>query len=147
MINMIKKGFILFLIFTLNSCKTNEVNGIIIGDTLFTNQSYSENKELKNIIEKCLNKDSKGFLELSRFNCGDGAGCYDLGYVLTQILYRIGEEEYIESIKNLDKNTQTQLSGFIEVGLEYGDNYYNDEQDNLKLENEFPKIYALTKSK
>lgn len=126
------------------SCKSEDINGIIIGDTLLVHQSYSKNKELKSIIIKCLNSEPDGFKKLKDFDCGGGAGCYDLGYVLTQIVYRIGENEYLNSIKHLDILEQKQLSSLMRAGLEYGDNDYNKIQDNRKLESEFLKIYNLT---
>ena len=135
--------FLLFL-YNLTSCKTENVNGIIINDTLLTNQSYIENKKLKKIIEKCLDNDPKGFIELNKFNCGSGAGCYDLGYVLTQIVYKIGEENFLNTINKFEKKTQRQLSSLLRVGLEYGDNDYDNKQDNRKLNTEFPKIFELT---
>lgn len=138
--------FLIFILTFIVSCKTEKVDGIIIGETLLVHQSYTENKELKIIIEKCLNKEEDGFKRLNSFNCGGGSGCYELGFVLTQIIYRIGEKNYLIAIKNLDKLTQTQLSSLIRAGLEYGDNDYDNIQDNKKLNVEFPRIYNLTEN-
>ncbi|MFV0187666.1 hypothetical protein OBK20_09895 [Empedobacter falsenii] len=138
--------FLIFILIFIVSCKTEKVDGIIIGETLLVHQSYTENKELKIIIEKCLNKEEDGFKRLNSFNCGGGSGCYELGFVLTQIIYRIGEKNYLIAIKNLDKLTQTQLSSLIRAGLEYGDNDYDNIQDNKKLNVEFPRIYNLTEN-
>lgn len=41
---------LLMLAFLITACKQNEVKGIIIDSTLYTNQSISENKELRLLI-------------------------------------------------------------------------------------------------
>ncbi len=135
--------FILILI----SCKQSNVEGIMINETLLVHQSFSENNELSYIIKECLNENPQAFVHLKNFNCGGGSGCYDLGYVLTQIIYKIGEENYLNALKTIDKNSQIQLSALICVGLEYGDNNYDGIQDNKNIKTEFPKIYNLTEKR
>lgn len=130
------------LIFT--ACLDRQVDGIIISETLINNRSFSENKHLKNIIKRCLNQEPKAFQDLLNFNCGDGEGCYDLGYVLTQIIFKIGEDNYIKCISELSTEEQTNLSSFIRVGLEYGDNNHDGKMDNLRIKQTFPKISELT---
>ena len=76
------------------------MNGIILGSTLYENQTIANNRNLSNIINRCLNKESSAFLQLSDFWCGGGAGCYDLGYILTQVINRIGENEFINIVQN-----------------------------------------------
>ncbi|MEG0984729.1 hypothetical protein, partial [Algoriella sp.] len=70
----------------------------------------------------------------------DGESAYDLGYVLTQIIYMIGEDEFLKTINNFTNDEKEILISFINVGLEYGDNDYDNIQDNRKIENEFPII-------
>lgn len=134
----------LFIMFSLISCLKNNINGIIISDTLLSNQSFQENKNLNKIINQCLNKEFNGFKKLLKYNCGDGAGCYDLGYILTQIIFRIGEDDYIKVISKLSKKDQINLNSFIKVGLEYGDNNYDEKMDNLRINDTFPKIVNFT---
>ena len=134
----------LFIMFSLISCLKNNINGIIISDTLLSNQSFQENKNLNKIINQCLNKEFNGFKKLLEYNCGDGAGCYDLGYILTQIIFRIGEDDYIKVISKLSKKDQINLNSFIKVGLEYGDNNYDEKMDNLRINDTFPKIVNFT---
>lgn len=134
----------LFIMFSLISCLKNNINGIIISDTLLSNQSFQENKNLNKIINQCLNKEFNGFKKLLEYNCGDGAGCYDLGYILTQIIFRIGEDDYIKVISKLSKKEQINLNSFIKVGLEYGDNNYDEKMDNLRINDTFPKIVNFT---
>lgn len=134
----------LFIMFSLISCLKNNINGIIISDTLLSNQSFQENKNLNKIINQCLNKEFNGFKKLLEYNCGDGAGCYDLGYILTQIIFRIGEDDYIKVISKLSKKEQINLNSFIKVGLENGDNNYDEKMDNLRINDTFPKIVNFT---
>lgn len=134
----------LFIMFSLISCLKNNINGIIISDTLLSNKSFQENKNLNKIINQCLNKEFNGFKKLLEYNCGEGAGCYNLGYILTQIIFRIGEDEYIKVISKLSKKDQINLNSFIKVGLEYGDNNYDEKMDNLRINDTFPKIVNFT---
>jgi len=139
--NLTRYILTIFLIgLTLISCKQREVDGIIIGDTLFENRSYSENRELRKLIRQTLNKDEKSLAKLNNFWCGGGAGCYDLGFVITQIIYRLGEREFIEIVERLDRKEIVGLYGLISVGLEYGDNDRDGKMDNKKIEDEFPNL-------
>ena len=56
--------FIILLIFLSVGCKSENVQGVIIGDTLLTHQSYLENQELKELIIKSLNKNEEAILKL-----------------------------------------------------------------------------------
>ena len=75
---------ILLLGLAIVSCQQNEVNGIWIGETLYENRSFVEQQELRQLIRQTLNKDEKALAKLNNFWCGDGAGCYDLGFIITQ---------------------------------------------------------------
>ncbi len=121
------------LIFTLLSCKENEVNGIEIGHTLFTNQSLGENKKLTDLITQTLNKDSKALSELTGFWCGGGAGCYDLGIILSQIVYKMGESEFIKIASELESDRKKSLKGLLNAGLEYG--YEPDRKIEIEFQN------------
>lgn len=130
------------ILLILFSCKTDNVDGIIIGDTLFVHQSLKANNEMKRLIKQSLNKDVQAIIKLKHFPNGGAAGSYDLGYVITQIIYRIGEDEFIGLVKKFPED-ERNFEGLIDVGLEYGDNDYDGEMDDIKFENEFPKLYEL----
>ena len=98
---------LLMLAFLITACKQNEVKGIIIDSTLYTNQSISytnqsisENKELRLLIEQTLNKDETALAKLSDFWCGGASGCYDLGFIVTQIIYKLGVEDFVTMVVN-----------------------------------------------
>ena len=129
------------------SCKQNEVEGILIDHTLYVNQTLSKNKELRQLIKQTLNKDEKALEKLNDFWCGGGAGCYDLGFIITQIIYRQGEQEFMTMVDKLNYNEIIGLEGLIMVGLEYGDNDRDGKMDNKKFDNEFPELLQILKAK
>lgn len=133
------KYVVLALILSLFSCKKDNVNGIKIGNTLFVHQTLEENKKLAVLIEKSLESDTQAIYDLINFKTGGGESSYDLGYVLTQIIYRIGEDEFLEFVEGAHWLFLGRIEGLIKVGLAY--NY----DDNRSLEKEFPKIYNAFK--
>ena len=138
-----KKIILLFLTIILVSCKKEKVDGIIIGDTLFVHQSLTENRKMENLIYKALKKEKKAIVELKNFPNGGAASSYDLGYVLTQIIYRIGETNFADILREIPKSERNGFDGLIAVGLEYGDNDYDGKMDNKRVEKEFPKLTEI----
>ena len=137
---------ILLFILTLHSCKERETNGIVIGETFYVHQDYETNKELRNLIQEALSHNEKAIPKLTNFPCGGGAGCYDLGFILTQIIYQIGEEKFNQMVLQLDINEVNGLRSLIRAGLEYGDNDKDRKMDDKRIEKEFPILdETLTK--
>jgi hypothetical protein len=87
-----------------------------------------------------LNVSSKSLRRLNHFSCNEGAGCYDKGYIITQIIYKIGEKEFNKMVDKLDKKELYEMEDYIRVGLEYGDNNYDGEIDNKNPKTEFPLL-------
>ena len=135
------------LVLTLTSCRQNKVDGIFIDHTLYENQSVSDNRELRQLIRQTLSKDDKSLAKLIDFWCGGAAGCYDLGFIVTQIIYKLGEKEFLIMVAKLDSNNVNGLEGLIMVGLEYGDNDNDGKMDNKRIENEFPELFKLIETK
>ncbi|MBV1887880.1 MAG: hypothetical protein KUG51_01170 [Urechidicola sp.] len=119
------------------SCKQNEVDGIKIGDTLYTNQSLEQNKKLTELISQTLNKKSSALSELIEFWCGGGAGCYDLGIITTELVYKIGQSEFMKVASKLESDRKKSLKGLLILGLEYG------YEPDRKIELEFPNLNTL----
>ena len=136
---MNKLFFYLFLCMII-SCKKENVEGIIIGKTLLENQSIIENRKLDTIIKLTINGDINSLRRLNHFPCNEGSACYDKGYIITQIIYKIGEQKFNLMIDKLDKKELFGIEDYIKAGLEYGDNDYDGKIDNLKAENEFPLL-------
>ena len=141
--NFVKKIILLFLTIILVSCKKGKVDGIIIGDTLFVHQSLSENRKMEKLIHQALKKERNAFVEIKNFPNGGAASSYDLGYILTQIIYRIGEKDFVDILIKIPKSERNEFEGLIAVGLEYGDNDYDGKMDNKKMGSEFPKLTEI----
>jgi hypothetical protein len=117
----------------------------VIGQTFIENQTYNENKRLDTIIQKTLKGDFNSLRRLNHFPCGEGAGCYDKGYIITQIIYTLGEDNFSKMVNKLDQKELYGMEGYIDVGLEYGDNNFDGKIDDLIFKNEFPKLYKTLK--
>ena len=132
---------------TIGSCNQSVVDGIVIDHTLYENLSFEKSKELRQLIKRTLNHDEKALSELNKFQCGGAAGCYDLGFVMTQIIYRMGENDFIRMVQKLGKDEVVGLEGLIAAGLEYGDNDKDGKMDNKKSDMEFPKLFKVLTDK
>lgn len=106
-------------------------------------RSYQDNIKLRYLISKVLNQESGYLPKLINFDCGGGAGCYDLGFVITQIIYRVGEDEFITMTSTLTIEDKSILESLIRVGLEYGDNDRDGVMDNWDINTEFPKLVQV----
>ncbi len=146
--NSTRNILVIFILgLTLTSCRQNEVDGIFIDHTLYENQSITDNRELRQLIRQTLNKDEKSLAKLIDFWCGGGAGCYDLGFIVTQIIYRLGEKDFMTMVAKLDNNETNGLEGLIMAGLEYGDNDKDGKMDDKRIETEFPKLLKQIETK
>jgi hypothetical protein len=128
------------------SCKQKEVDGIVIYSTLYEIQNRTENRELRQLIHQTLNGDHQALSKLAQVNCGGAAGCYDLGAIITQIIYRMGEPEFSVMASKLNKEESRTIEGLIMAGLEYGDNNHDGKMDNEKIEQAFPELQQLLQS-
>ena len=140
--NVFKRTIFLILFFsTIISCRNEEIGGIKIGGTaLYENSSFEENRKWCQLVEKTIKRDEKALTELVNFDCGGASGCYDLGYIITQTIYKIGEDNFSGMADNLSEKDKNQLNGFIKVGLEY----YNK---NKVFKTEFKDLYLILNPK
>ena len=139
MIKNIAITFISILIFTI-SCTVKEYRKVVIPYSI-NNRSDLMSWKLKGIIDSAFRMESDAFRDfIVLSNTVEGESAYDLGYVLTQIIYMIGEDEFLKTINNLTNDEKAILISFINIGLEYGDNDYDNIQDNKRIEDEFPLI-------
>lgn len=122
------------------ACEESEVDSIVVGDTLCHNCTYQRNKELEQLIRLAMKRDDMALSKLISFPCGGGAGCYDLGFVITQIIHKLGERKFILMAKKLERAKLPMLEGLIVAGLEYGDNDNDGSADNKRMETEFPEL-------
>ncbi len=123
--------------------KPTKVKGIEISFDLIAYRSDSERERLVKLVEESLEKNQVSLIELIDYDCGGGAGCYDLGSVMVQIIYRIGEKNAVKIFSDMTSVKANRLSFLIRAGLEYGDNNYDGKMDNKLIESEFPELYTL----
>lgn len=142
-----KKYLLILLVLLFINCKKDNIQGIKINTTFLENQSLSENRKLDTIINKTLKGDWISLRRLNHFPCGESSGCYDKGFVITQIIYKIGEPNFIKMVRKLDQKELYGIEDYIRVGLEYGDNNYDGKMDNKNSENEFPHLMKLLSEK
>lgn len=98
---------------------------------------------MKRLISKALKKDKKAIIQLKNFPNGGGASSYDLGFVLTQIIYKIGENEFAKLLREIPKTERNGFEALIAVGLEYGDNNYDGKMDDKQMKDEFPLLTKI----
>lgn len=80
-------------------------------------EQYQYHRNIKALIA---NKDSRALQKLISADCGGGAGCYDHGKTLVQILIKIGDKEFSKLIYMLSKKDKEHLYSLFAVGHEYG---------------------------
>jgi hypothetical protein len=120
-------------------CQQQDVEGVTINGTLTDQQDYTTNRQMCRLISRSLHHDSQALAALVAFNCGGAALCYDLGDVVTQILYRVGETEFIRMTANFSVQQQRNVRSFVEVGLEYG-RYAPHEDSGKSIHEQFPSL-------
>lgn len=136
----LKVFLILTFSISLISCSVKEYDGIEIPYSIHVRTDFLDRK-VRNVIKSALNHEPNAFKDFIKLSDKvDGESSYDLGYVLTQIINKIGEDKFIELTKGLNKNEKQLLLSFIRVGLEYGDNNYDGKMDNEKIEKVYVKI-------
>jgi hypothetical protein len=129
---------IIFLLLTYVSCrKQTKVDGIDISDFDNALNDSKTNRIFCNMVSKTLKGDEKALGEMVNFWCGGASDCYDLGDIVTQIIYKMGDSTFTEMAYKLSYEDKKSLYDFIGVGLEYGSHGQG------KIENEFPKLFAM----
>lgn len=81
----------------------------------------------KFLINRSLAENSDKLEALTEFGCGGGAGCYDHGWVLLQILIKVGDLKFSKMVVGFSNKNKSLLLGLLFVGGEYGphkDHYY-----------------------
>ena len=77
------KWILLFALVCISaSCINKPYHGIKIGNHLTDDDNCNKNQALCKLIDETFNGNIAGLSNLVRFQCGGGAGCYDLGSVI-----------------------------------------------------------------
>ena len=120
-------------------CQQQQVEGVTINGTLTDQQDHSTNQQMCQLISRSLHHDNQALAELVAFDCGGAARCYDLADVITQILCRVGEPEFMRMTATFSTQQQRDVRSFIEVGLEYGQHSVRKRRDN-SISQQFPDL-------
>ncbi len=126
-------------------CKKSEESGIKIGYVFTVEQNYLSNYIFRSDIRKAINQNENGLINLLEVST-DGESSYEMGFIMSQIVYKIGEENFINMIKKLNSRQKSDIYSYIEVGLLYGDQNNDGEFDDKRIEKEFPLIFEYFKS-
>lgn len=130
---------LILLVLFLVGCNRDNAGGIKIEHTLYSSMDYFENKKLCNLIESTLNKDKESLTRLVNFDCEGGTESYELGFIIVQIISKLGEDEFMKMSQNLTSLDKHRLVESINVGLMYG------HPEDLNFEDEFPLLYEQLK--
>lgn len=71
-------------------------------------------------MKNTLHGDTGGLASLVKFDCGGGAGCYDHGEVLVQLLRQIGDAKFSSKAKKLRTETKDEQRSLFAAGFEDG---------------------------
>lgn len=103
--------------------------GIELGGTLYAGQSVFDNLQYRLLMKNTLHGDAGALESLVKFNCGGGAGCYDHGEVLVQLLRQIGDAKFSSMAKKLRTETKGELRSLLAAGFEYGSTFRPTERE------------------
>ena len=94
--------------------------GIKLGGTLYAWQATFDNFHYRLLMTRTLRGDSSALESLVNFDCGGGAGCYDHGEVLVQLLSQVGDAEFSLMVNELRTESKYVLHSLLAAGFEYG---------------------------
>lgn len=86
---------ILLALLSLTACQAGfneqQFQGVTIGGTLNNQLTYFENRKVKSAIDGILNRHDKQAVASLLSVDADGEGSYEQGYILAQLVYKVGE--------------------------------------------------------
>lgn len=125
--SMLRKRFLLLILGPLTvgllgllAVPRDTVQEIQLGGTLYAGQSVFENYRYRLLMKNALDGDASALESLVMFDCGGGAGCYDHGEVLVQLLSKAGDAKFSSMVRMFSTETRYQLRSLLDVGFEYG---------------------------
>ncbi len=120
----------------------DEVDGIKIPKSTYL-ENIVDAAKYRLLIKGTIQGELKDLEELINFWCGGGAGCYDHGAVIVQIMYKVGDRHFYTTAQKLSHKNMITLGGFIAAGFEYGG--FVKKPENYDFTQDFPKTLALVK--
>lgn len=131
------KYLIIIIIVFMFSCQREcIIDNITVSENLIINSNgYCE------LISDALNGDKKSIEKICLMEFHGSVG-YDHGYVLVNLINKIGTEQFMNSLKDLDYNQKQILKSYIDIGLIYEPNK-NDKLNEI----DFNKINLFLENK
>ena len=131
-----------FVFLTLTSCGNRDIQGIEVSEILLI-ASKSQNIDYRKLLNKAIKGEDTSIKQLALLEISGGASAYDHGAVLVDLIEKIGEEMFINSVGSLTDSQTVLIRGSIEAGLEYGD---NPSFHNKKIDDAFPQLCEFLNS-
>jgi hypothetical protein len=94
--------------------------GVTLGRTLYVGQSVLDNLHYRFLIIGTLRGHAGALESLVNVDCGGGAGCYDHGEVLVQLLNRVGDAKFVSMVKESSIKSKFRRASLLAAGFEYG---------------------------
>lgn len=114
------------------------INGIEVSELLLS-ASEEQNIDYCKLLNESTEGNDGSIRKLVLLKFYDAAG-YDHGAVLVDLIELIGEDKFIYSLTTTNCEEKKRIIGYIEVGLEYGNNANLQKQTFREA---FPKIYKF----
>lgn len=134
------KTLISLAFFSIMSCHC-EVENIKVSELLDA-VAYDRNIDYCGLLKSSLKGNQKAIKDFSLLDLRDGTG-YDHGSVLVDVILNIGEEKYLEAIKDISEEEKREFFYYIEAGMEY---HYDEKISDKTPEQLFPKLILFLKS-
>lgn len=124
----------------ISSCSNKcSVEGLEVSELLSTISKEKYQLNYCSLLKRALSGDNISIKKISLLNFDDAVG-YDHGSILVDLIERIGEDTYLDSIKNINNNDKNKVKGYLDIGLMYSNK--NEEEFSRKyLKDVFPKVY------
>jgi hypothetical protein len=119
------------------------IKGIMVTDILIGCCEDRYNINYCKLLKKAITKDANSIKQLVLLCFHDGTS-YDHGAVIVGLIERLGEDNFISSLGEINVQQGYNVMSYIAVGIEYGGYSYLRDKS---IEEAFPKIYAFLKSK
>lgn len=123
------------------SCGNKVINGIEVPELLLI-ASKKQNINYCKLLNESTKGNTASIRKLALLEISDGAG-YEHGAVIVDLIEIIGEDKFIESLATMSKEQKQVVKGFIEAGLEYGN---NPNLQTKTFKEAFSKIYDFLNS-
>ncbi len=125
------------LMLFITSCN-NRVRSVIKIPELLLVYSTDYGINYENLLNKAIEGDMDAIRGFALLEFRD-AVAYDHGSVMVEMISIIGEDVFISSLSSITKKQKLFVKGYIEAGLEYG----NDKSLRPDFKSVFPRIYSF----